>query len=834
MAEPNFERLVLNPPPNITRVSNLEDLEHLLEWLNSNKEIGWDIETDPNDNYYLRRCRTIQFGTSTRQFVIDLLQFCDNSKELYNQQGEYGVHLRGNLKILIDKLTPYLISEEWTKVGVSLQFEYMTMYFNFGVRSCGFWDCAVIEKVLYAGLQNLKAYHFFSMSEMVERYFHKSIDKSLQESFNLSDALSDSQIEYAALDTRTPLGIKGIQKLILQGHTVSSLKSAGKASLAEYLSRVDQLILGDNLEEVAAIENYCIGSFVDMMLHGERIDCEKWNKRIEEKKKLLAENVSEMDKILLPIVGSKDDNITDEQITEAETKWKKFNELTEEEIKLKGELRAATKNGDAELATSLTVKLESLKSARVSEKEVHKKTHGDMKKHRTAIYKLSNQCEGLALINYSSNAQLLKVLRENFKQLRKLESLDDKVLDQYKQLPIMRLIRTYHGLSKEIGTYGLQWSTEWVTKPGKEEGWISPHDHRIHSTFNQLDAATGRSSSERPNGQNIDSDIAVRSCFIADNPDEYGERVLITADLSGCELRIIAEAADDPVWINAFKRGEDLHSVGTELLFGEDWRKLTLSDCAYYKLNENGEPQHFKCKCNGHSELRNSTKAINFLISYGGGPSKLADSIGSTVSKAKELMAKHEAAFPAIWSYLRKSGAEAARTGRAFDMFGRRRIFPEPSYDKARENVKEYREDKLRLPEEEQKENIEAFYIANKRKPKKEEEWYLTHREPTSSETGNAYIAMSSSTERQGKNHRIQGTNASLIKLSMAKLWKILPKYHARLQKMVHDELVINCPKIYAEEVANIMQEVFKEASYTKLKQVVMESEYNIASFWGK
>ena len=148
-----------------------------------------------------------------------------------------------------------------------------------------------------------------------------------------------------------------------------------------------------------------------------------------------------------------------------------------------------------------------------------------MKKKCTKLNNLRDSCDGEALINYNSDAQLLKILTDpeniklfpqlfNKKGVSLIEGLDDDTLEEYNHVPVMKLIQTYHGLSKDIGTYGDAWATEWATHPCKEEGWLNPGDGRLHSTFNQLDAATGRSSSEQPNGQNLKQDKEVRTCNI--------------------------------------------------------------------------------------------------------------------------------------------------------------------------------------------------------------------------------------------------------------------------------------------------------------------------------
>jgi DNA polymerase I-like protein with 3'-5' exonuclease and polymerase domains len=526
----------------------------------------------------------------------------------------------------------------------------------------------------------------------------------------------------------------------------------------------------------------------------------------------------------------------------------------------------------AALAMQRAARREKLKDARCAKKEPLKKIASDLGKKRTRIKNLAAKCEGMALINYKSNAQLLVELRK-MKGLKSLKKLNDDTLSIYAPShPVVALIQKYHTLSKEIGTYGDQWATEWITKPCKEEGWLHPGDGRLHSVFNQFHAETGRSSSEKPNGQNLPQDFDVRSCFLADPPDEEEPEgyVLVTADMSGAELRIIAELAKDPIWIGCFKRGEDVHSVGTEMLRAAAWAKERFYGgeiyyekqqdgtekekigvpCAYYALNvETGQPAKVKCKCPGHNKLRNATKAVNFLLAYGGGPTTLAAALGITADEAKELMALHEAAFPLIWAYLKKSGDSAKLLKKSFDLFGGRRLFPKPNRDLAVarciEKDKEKGEDgKFWLKDWQQAKNIAAWSAEHGGEaPKGDNLYNLTHRHPTEKEITNSYMALHGNIERQGKNHAIQGSNARIAKIAMGcgfdpngqpYLWHTLGQYKAKLIKFIHDELVVQCPRRFGPQVAALIKDAYKRAAAERMSLVEMESDANIEVYWSK
>jgi DNA polymerase I-like protein with 3'-5' exonuclease and polymerase domains len=331
--------------------------------------------------------------------------------------------------------------------------------------------------------------------------------------------------------------------------------------------------------------------------------------------------------------------------------------------------------------------------------------------------------------------------------------------------------------------------------------------------------------------------------------------------MSGCELRIIAELAQAQSWITAFAKGQDVHSVSTEILYPEKWptlackggelwfdpekkKEVILPPCAYFELDAEGKPKHLKCKCPGHVELRNNTKAINFLLCYGGGPDALADELGVSLDTAKKLMKLHEEKFPEVWAFLYRSGEAAKRDKEARDMYGRRRLFPEPTYELGREWFIDHDDnDVLELDEEECASALFNFKAKELREPNEEEKWSVTHRAPTDREIKQGMRAMMGSIGRRGKNHRIQGTNASIIKRAMGcgfdkdgkpYLWHTLPALRARIQNMVHDELVVHCPLRFGEQVKAVVGDAFKRAAAEVMTQVVMEFDGHIADRWMK
>ena len=175
------------------------------------------------------------------------------------------------------------------------------------------------------------------------------------------------------------------------------------------------------------------------------------------------------------------------------------------------------------------------------------------------------------------------------------------------------------------------------------------HIARIRSNFVPLGASTGRVACREPNLQNLPKDQRFHDALRA----PAGRR-LITADYATCELRIVAELAEDPVFVAAFDRGEDLHSTVATSMFGVKVSKTE------------------------NSELRQRAKAINFGLVYGMGPGALASSLNVDRAAGEELLARYFKTFPRIRDYLDGAVDLALKKGYSETVLGRRLV-----YDKA-------------------------------------------------------------------------------------------------------------------------------------------------------
>jgi len=180
---------------------------------------------------------------------------------------------------------------------------------------------------------------------------------------------------------------------------------------------------------------------------------------------------------------------------------------------------------------------------------------------------------------------------------------------------------------------------------------VNPETGRVHTCFNQAVAATGRLSSSDPNLQNIPirTEIGreIRRAFIADPG-----HVLISADYSQIELRVLAHLADDETLIAAFKAGEDIHDRTALKVFGAT----------------SGLAPH---------ELRRRAKIINYALLYGKTAFTLAKDIGVTPQAAQEFIDAYFAGFPRVRAFIDRTLAHAREAGVVKTLYGRRRLVPE-------------------------------------------------------------------------------------------------------------------------------------------------------------
>ena len=265
---------------------------------------------------------------------------------------------------------------------------------------------------------------------------------------------------------------------------------------------------------------------------------------------------------------------------------------------------------------------------------------GRIRADEEAIYELAGE-----KFNINSTQQLGRILFEQLglppvKKTKTGWSTSAEVLEKLRgRHPIVEAVLDYRQLAKLKSTYvdGLA-------------PLIAP-DGRIHTTFQNTVTATGRLSSAEPNLQNIpvrtELGAELRRMFVAP-----AGRVLVDADYSQIELRLLAHMAGDQAMIEGFRSGADIHTATAAQVFGVPPEQVT-------------------------PLMRRSAKAVNFGIVYGISPFSLAQDIGVTVAEAREYMDKYFQHYAGVRAYMDAVVERARQDGYVSTLLGRRRWLPE-------------------------------------------------------------------------------------------------------------------------------------------------------------
>jgi DNA polymerase I len=275
-------------------------------------------------------------------------------------------------------------------------------------------------------------------------------------------------------------------------------------------------------------------------------------------------------------------------------------------------------------------------------RELEKRLAGQLRALEAQIYAAAG-----VEFNINSNPQLREILFERMqlpvlKRTKTGPSTDASVLEvlaaQGHTLPT--LLMEYRQLDKLQSTY--------VTALPR---LANPVTGRLHTSYNQTVASTGRLSSSDPNLQNIpirtDVGAEIRRGFVpADG------HVFISADYSQIELRILAHYSEDPGFVEAFRAGIDIHRQTAALVFGVPSEAVT-------RL------------------MRDRAKTVNFAVIYGIGPFSLAQKLGVSNAEGKEFIDRYFERFPGVRSYLDQQVEIARERGYVETLTGRRRYIPE-------------------------------------------------------------------------------------------------------------------------------------------------------------
>ncbi|MDP6739642.1 MAG: DNA polymerase I [Planctomycetota bacterium] len=225
----------------------------------------------------------------------------------------------------------------------------------------------------------------------------------------------------------------------------------------------------------------------------------------------------------------------------------------------------------------------------------------------------------------------------------------------YARVPIVTRLLEYREVAKLKSTYV-------DTLPG----FVNPSTGRVHCHLSQTTAATGRLASSSPNLQNIpvrtERGRKLREAFIPRAADDKGEWLILAADYSQVELRIMAHLSGDPGLKDAFDKGQDIHASTAQVVF-------------------NVGPEDVD------RAMRSQAKAINFGLLYGMGPQRLARETGLTLLEAQSFIQRYFTAFPSVRKWIDATLEGARENGYVETLLGRRRTIPDINSENQRARV---------------------------------------------------------------------------------------------------------------------------------------------------
>lgn len=369
--------------------------------------------------------------------------------------------------------------------------------------------------------------------------------------------------------------------------------------------------------------------------------------------------------------------------------------------------------------------------------------------------------------------------------------------------PVCKALLEYREIAKLVSTY-----------IDKLPGCVNPSDGRIHCSFNQYGARTGRFSCSDPNLQNIPShNKDIRKMFKA--TDGY---VLMSSDYSQQEPKVMTQMCGDPKMIQAYMEGKDLYAEIAALSFN-----TTYDNCLEFRpdgtTNKEGK------------ERRSQAKSILLGVLYGRGVPSIAEQLGTTTKRAQAIKDSVFKGFPAIPKFEEDSLAMAEELGYVTTLWGRKRRLPDlqlPDYEIVWEHVvRDTSFDGMNPPEYDEEDEVpeetQRYYLRKLAKTRGFSQ--RVERQKIFKEAKEEGIRIIDNTSkiadasRQAVNSRIQGSAADMSKLAMVLVGndKRLKELGFRLLIPVHDELIAECPEQHAKECRDRFAMLMAKAAESRL-----------------
>lgn len=347
------------------------------------------------------------------------------------------------------------------------------------------------------------------------------------------------------------------------------------------------------------------------------------------------------------------------------------------------------------------------------------------------------------------------------------DSVRATLLEKYKKdFEILPLYLDYKDLFKQISTYGEKFLKN-----------INPVTGRVHSNYFEM-VNTGRMSSSKPNLQNIPRSSRYRSCF----QSQHEDTILLVADYSNQEARILADISGDKKLIQLFNEGDgDMHSLTASLLFN-------------VPVNRN-ENRH----------LRSIGKTINFAILYGASAFKLAKDFSITEQEAQSFIDRFYKAYPSLKPYFKKVQQDTFEKGYVLIDSKIHRRSHQPKW----ELYKEYKELTTRY-------SRYGWIVPRV--------WW------------SKMYRLKGQMERNSQNYPIQGQAASITKLALVYLRRYIRENDLwndfKICNVVHDEIITEVNRSHADLCFSILQTCMQDAGKVFCKKIEISAEPVLTEYW--
>lgn len=416
-------------------------------------------------------------------------------------------------------------------------------------------------------------------------------------------------------------------------------------------------------------------------------------------------------------------------------------------------------------------------------------------------------------INFNSAEQLAILLYDIIGCVNpdkdKPRGVDEKAL-KHINIPLTNAILEYRTINKLLSTYI-------DAIPAR----IEPTTGRLHASFNQNGADTGRFSSSEPNLQNIPRDGGIRCMFKA--TDGY---YMVGADYSQQEPRVLAHLCQDENMINAYKTGRDLYSTMASLAFHVPYEQCK-------EFNPDGTTNH-----EGKAR-RSRIKAVVLGLMYGRGDASVGEQLGISVEEARELSKALFDAFPKMKEYIERTKEEVKKIGHTTTLWGRRRYLEHITKEKYEYKYGVNRpinfDPMLDSDDDgstEVSQDIKDYYnnlLDKSNYGKRKQIIADAEKQGILIEDNGYWIAES---ERQVVNSIVQGSAADMTKRAMVALYRNqeLRDLGFRLLMSVHDENIGECPKENVKRVTELLSEVMIAANNKCC--VPMKCDAEVSEVW--